>query len=62
MPTDHDAGQVGGHEPKAIGNQRDQIAEHVAGAREAMQQKQCRSVGRTGFAIEYFEAVTSAVR
>ena len=51
------AGQVGGHEVKAVSKERNQIAEHVAGARKAVQQEQCRSVGAAGFAVEYFEAV-----
>src|SRR5271166_313576 len=51
------AGQVRRHEVKAIGEEGDQIAEHVAGAWKAMQQKQCRRVGRTRLAVEYFEAV-----
>jgi hypothetical protein len=42
---------------KAIGEERDQFAEHVAGAWKAMQQEQCRGPGRTGSAVEDAEAV-----
>jgi hypothetical protein len=33
--------EVGSCEVEAIGEERDQIAKHAAGAREAMQQEQC---------------------
>jgi hypothetical protein len=42
---------------KALRKERDQITEHVARAGKAMQQKKRRSIGRTGFSIEYLEAV-----
>jgi hypothetical protein len=50
-------GQVRRHKVKALGKERDQITEHVAGAWEAMQQKERGSIGPTGFSIEYLEAV-----
>ena len=40
-----------------IGQQRDQVAEHVAGAREAVQQQQLRRIRRARLAIEDLEAV-----
>ena len=52
-----EARQVGSDDVEAIGEARDQIAEHVAGAREAMEQQQLRRAGLAGFAIEDVEAV-----
>ena len=39
-----EARQVGGDDVEAIGQKRDEVAEHVAGAREAVQQQQLRRV------------------
>jgi len=52
-----EAGQIGGDNVVAIGQQWDEIAEHVARAREAMQQQQPRSIGRARLAIEDGPAV-----
>src|SRR6516162_7316148 len=52
-----EARQVGGNDVEAIGQERDEVAEHVAGAREAVQQQQLRGARRTGLAIEDLEAV-----
>jgi hypothetical protein len=40
-----EARQIGRDDVEAIGQQRDQIAEHVARAREAVQQQQLRRAG-----------------
>ena len=40
-----EARQVGGDDMDAVGEQRDEVAEHVAGGREAMQQQQLRRPG-----------------
>ena len=42
-----EAGQVGRDDVEAIGQKRDQIAEHVARARKAMQQQQLRRIRRS---------------
>jgi hypothetical protein len=42
---------------KAIGQKRDQIAEHMAGTGKAVQQKQRRRVGLARFAVEDFDVV-----
>ena len=39
-----EAGQIGRDDVKAIGKKRDEVAEHVARAREAVQQQQRRRV------------------
>ena len=52
-----EAGQIGRDDVEAIREQRDQITEHVAGARKAMQQQQLRRIRRPGLAIEDLEAV-----
>ena len=52
-----EARQVGGDDMEAIGQQRDEIAEHVTGARKAMEQQQLRRVRGAGLAIEDIEAV-----
>src|SRR5262249_13348480 len=40
------------HDMKSVGEERDQIAEHVACAGEAVQQQQLRRLRRSRFAIE----------
>ena len=52
-----EARQVGRDDVEAIGQERDEVAEHVARAREAVQQQQLRRVGGAGLAIEDLEAV-----
>ena len=52
-----EARQIGSDDVEAVGQQRDEIAEHVAGAREPVQQQQLRGAGRAGLAIEDVEAV-----
>ena len=42
---------------EAVGEERDQIAEHVAGGREAVQQQQLRGAGRARLAVEDGAAV-----
>src|SRR5262249_60057981 len=49
--------EVRGDNMKPVGEERDQIAEHVARAREAMQQQELRRIGWPGLAIENLEAV-----
>src|SRR5262249_29078643 len=49
--------QIGCDDVKSIGKPRDEVAEHMAGAREAMQQQQCLRVPRPRFAIENIEAL-----
>ena len=41
----------------AIGQQRDQVAEHVRRRREAVEQQHHRAVGGAGFAIEHLDAI-----
>jgi hypothetical protein len=50
-------GQIGRNHMKSVGELRDQIAEHVACSRKAVQQKECRSVRKTGLPVEDFDAV-----
>ena len=52
-----EARQVGSDDAEAIGQERDQIAEHVTRTGEAMEQQQLGSVGRACLAIEDVEAV-----
>jgi len=52
-----EARQVGSNNVKAVGQERDEVPEHMAGAREAMEQQQLRGAGRAGRAIEDVEAV-----
>src|SRR5262249_44682694 len=49
--------QVRRYEVVAIGKKRDQIAEHMASARKAMQQQQRRSFSPPGLAIGNLEAI-----
>ena len=42
---------------KFVGEERDQVTEHVARAREAVQQQQLRRVGRPRLAIENLETI-----
>src|SRR5215813_2274054 len=50
------ARQVRRYQMKAVGEERDQIAEHVAGARKPVQQQQSWSLWPAGFAIRNLEA------
>src|SRR5262249_20671753 len=50
------ARQVGRYEMKGVGEKRNQIAEHVAGARKPVQQQQGWSLSPAGFAIRNLEA------
>ena len=52
-----EARQIGRDDVEAVGQQRDQVAEHVARAREAVQQQQLRRIRRARLAIEDLEAV-----
>ncbi len=52
-----EARQVRRDDVEAIGQQRDEVAEHVAGAREAVQQQQLRGARWARLAIEDVEAV-----
>ena len=47
---------------KSIVQERNEIAEHVAGAREAVQQQKLWRSRRARLAIEYLKPSTSAVR
>ena len=49
--------QIGSDDVKAVGQQRDEIPEHMAGARETVEQHQLRGAGCAGLAIEDLEAV-----
>jgi hypothetical protein len=49
--------QVGGDDVEAIGQERDEIAEHVARAGEAVKQQQRRRIGAPGLAIKDLETV-----
>ena len=40
-----EARQIGGDEVKAVGEQRDQVAEHMAGGREAVEQQNRGRIG-----------------
>jgi hypothetical protein len=48
-----EAGQVRGNDVKPVGEQRDQLAEHVARGRETMQEHQGRCVSRSGLPVEH---------
>jgi hypothetical protein len=52
-----EAGKVGCDDMKAIGQQRNEVPEHVARTRETMQQQQRRCVLGARFAVEDVEAV-----
>src|SRR5262249_60992352 len=49
--------QIGRNHMTSIGELRNEIAEHVACSRKAVQQKECRSVRATGLSVENFDAV-----
>ena len=51
------ARKIGRDDMKPIGEQRNQVAEHVAGGREAVQQEQLRRALIARLAIEHFAAV-----
>src|SRR5262245_62515919 len=50
-------GQIGRNHTKSVGELRDEIAEHMACSRKAVQQKECRTVRATGLPVEDFHAV-----
>jgi hypothetical protein len=52
-----EAGKVRRDDMKSISNERDQVTEHVARAREAVQQQELRRIGRPCLAIENLEAI-----
>src|SRR5262249_55879316 len=52
-----ETGKVGRDEVEFVGKQRNEIAEHVSGARKAVQEKQLRRAGSLRLAIEHFDAV-----
>ena len=52
-----EARQIGSDDMETVGEQRDQVAEHVAGGREAVQQEQLRRARRARLAIENVAAV-----
>src|SRR5262249_6852136 len=52
-----EARQVGSDHMEAIGQERDEVAEHVARTRKAMEQQQLLGVRRTRLAIEDVKAV-----
>ena len=56
------ARQVRRHQVKAVGEKRNQIAEHMPGSRKPVQQKQPRSARPTGLAIKIFIPLAFAVR
>src|SRR5262249_14715888 len=47
-----EAGVVGGEQAVAVGQGRDQVAEHLRAGREAVQQEYCRRVLWPGLAVE----------
>ena len=57
-----EAGQVRSDDVKAVAQQRNQVAEHVAGGREAVQEQELRRAGGDGFAIEDLMPSTSVLR
>jgi hypothetical protein len=52
-----EARQVGRNDVEAIGQKRDEIPEHVARAREAMQLQQLRRAGPTSLPVEHLHPV-----
>jgi len=52
-----EARQIGSHHVEAVGQERDQVAEHMAGGREAVQQQQLRGARRARLAVEDVAAV-----
>jgi hypothetical protein len=50
-------GKIWRNHVKSISEERDKITEHVARAREAVQQKHLRRVGWSCFAIKNLEAI-----
>src|SRR4029077_1028522 len=51
-----EAGVVGGEHAVAVGQGRDQVAEHLRTGREAVQQEYCRRVPRPGLAVKDVQA------
>jgi len=52
-----EARQIGSDDVKAVGQERDEVPEHMTGARETMEQQQLRGAGRADLAIKEVEAV-----
>jgi hypothetical protein len=52
-----EAGQIGSHDAKAIGEKRDDVPKHVTRTREAVEQQQRRRVCGARLAIEDVESV-----
>jgi hypothetical protein len=52
-----EAGQIGGYDPKAIGEKRNEIPKHMTRTREAVEQQQRRRVCAARLAIEDVESV-----
>ena len=52
-----EARQIGRDDMESVGEQRDEVAEHMAGGREAVQQQQLRRAGRARLAVEDTAAV-----
>ena len=52
-----EAGQIRGDDMIVLGEFGDQVAEHVARAREAVQQQHGRAARIAGFAVEQLEAI-----
>ncbi len=50
-------GQIRRHDMERAGEQGNEVAEHMAGTRKAVQKKQLRRAGRAGLAIEHFQAI-----
>ena len=61
VPSRHvrlpEAGQVGRDDVEAVGQQRDQVPEHVARAGETVQQQQRERVGGSGFPVKELKPV-----
>src|SRR5690606_18411745 len=55
-----EAGQVWCDEPKAVSQQGNQVAEHMAGTREAVQQQDDRGVARPRFTVEDVDVTDSS--
>ena len=52
-----EAGQVRSNDVKPVGEQRDQLAKHVARGREAVQQQERRRVRCSGLPVEHRQAI-----
>ena len=52
-----ESGVVRRHEVEPVGQRRNQVAEHVRGGWESVQQQDGRGIGRTGLAVEDLDAI-----